>query len=160
MESKIPILTLVHSVSTLIEPVVCSWRDLRRCDPSECLLDARFEGVSIFTLGARLSDPTRIVDVYTLERLVRASTFGIAIPLHRACDTMTDPASFVFAEDLMRRGHEQFSRDALKNGVKRLRAVFNLVHPGPTNWLIRYEGSRGYLFDFSHAVVEVLHIPQ
>jgi len=130
------------------------------CSPSENLLDVLLVDTSIVELGKFLPDPIRIVDLFIFQRLLFASRWCVPIPVHRLSDTMTDPSAFVFAHDLIRRGFEEITPDAVKNSVKRLRAVFRLLVPTPRDWFIRYEGRRGYLIDLTHFSIEIVHLPQ
>jgi hypothetical protein len=158
-----PVITLVHS-TTVLAPSrgrrEGTLADLDRCDPSEGLLDVLLNDVSILHLGAKLPDPIRIIDAYVAERFIRASRWGVAVPLHRAADSLTSVETFVFAQDLIERGFEQVSRDAVKNSIKRLRAVFRLIVPAPRDWFIRYEGPRGYLVDLNNFIIRIVHLPQ
>lgn len=154
-------ITLIHASATTAQMrrQVADPDSLSRCSPAENLLDVLIEDRSILEVGKNLPDPVRVVDLYVLQRLILGSRWQVPMPLHRLCDTITDPASFVFAQDLIRRGYEELSRDALKNSIKRLRAALRFVYPSSINWFIRYEGARGYLFDVSHICLELVHIP-
>ena len=154
-------LTLVHS-TPLGEPSTIAARrsELTDCDPSENVLDVLVDARSILEIGKHLPDPLRILDLYVLQRLILASRWRIPVPLHRLSDTMTDTSTFLFAHDLNRRGYDCVNPDAVKNSIKRLRAVFRLVVPTPRDWFIRYEGQRGYLADLRHLTIEIIHLPQ
>ena len=151
-------------VVVLVHGIAAAHRDefhgLDGCDPSENLLDVLVNNTSVLELGKSLPDPTRIVDLYVFHRLLLASRWCVPIPLHRLSDTMTDPATFVFAHDLIRRGHEDFTSNDLKNSIKRIRAVLRLIAPTPRDWFIRYEGRRGYLVDLTHLTIHIVHLPQ
>lgn len=147
----------------LVHGIVAERREPKfdqECDSSENLLDVLVDNMSVVELGRTLPDPIRIVDLFVFQRLVLASRWRVPIPLHRLSDTMTDPAIFLFAQDLIRRGYEEINPDAVKNSIKRLRAVFRLLVPTPRNWFIRYEGRRGYLADLTHFTIQVIHLPQ
>lgn len=158
-------LTLVHSCARGIDPPrqpsVGSLSDLDRCDPSESLLDVLINGRSIIEIGSTLCDPARVLDLYVIQRLSLGSRWNIAMPLHRLADTLTDATAFTFAEDLARRGYEDVTSDSIKNSIKRLRQVFGLVAPSLSrNWFIRYLGPRGYIIDWEHVDLKVVHLPQ
>lgn len=155
-----PVLMLIHSLpsGTAREQMSAgSVGDLQDCRSSEDVLDVRIDGLSIMESGAGLPDPSRVLDMFLIHRLVSTAWWNVPISVERLTRTILDPSIFTFAEALERRLKKgEVTRAMITNSKKRVDQIFRAA--GVEN-AISSDRSLGYLFNLATFEIQVVHIP-